>query len=175
MSGATHGSLAPSAWVQQWAPCVPEGTVLDLACGSGRHARHFAALGHRVLAVDRDAAALASMAGEPRIHTVDLDLEDGGPWPFSGERFAGIVVTNYLHRRLLPALATALAPGGALLYETFMLGNERYGKPSNPEFLLRAGELWDVFGVALQVRSFEQGYRAEPKPAIIQRLCAVRA
>ncbi len=159
----------------QWAARVPDGPVLDLACGSGRHARLFASLGHDVLAVDRDAAALESMAGEPRIRTVRVDLEDGGQWPFPGERFAGIVVTNYLHRPLFPALAAALAPGGVLVYETFMLGNERFGKPSNPQFLLRPGELWQVLGASLQVLGFGQGYQGLPKPAMIQRLCATAA
>jgi len=154
---------------------VPQGTVLDLACGSGRHARLFAGLGHDVLAVDRDTAALAAMAGEKRIRTVTVDLEDGSPWPFSGQRFAGIVVTNYLHRPLLPALAAALTPDGVLVYETFMLGNERFGKPSNAQFLLQPGELWRVLGSRLQVRGFAQGYHALPKPAMIQRLCATAA
>ena len=104
---------------------------------------------------------------------LQADLEDGGPWPLSGERFQGIVVTNYLHRPLFPVLADSLAPGGALLYETFMLGNERYGRPSNPEFLLRPGELLDAFK-DLRVIGFEQGYAARPKPAVLQRLCAQR-
>ena len=105
---------------------------------------------------------------------LQADLEDGGPWPLPGERFQGIVVTNYLHRPLFPVLADSLAPGGVLLYETFMLGNERYGKPSNPAFLLRPGELWQAFR-SLHLIAFEQGTVAEPKAAMIQRLCAGRA
>ena len=159
----------------QWSARVPAGPVLDLACGSGRHARFFAGLGHDVVAVDRDVVALAALAGEPRIRTVAADLEDGGAWPLPGQRFAGVVVTNYLHRPLFPALAAALAPGGLLLYETFMLGNERFGKPSNPQFLLRPGELWRELGAGLQVLGFAQGYQRFPKPAMIQRLCATAA
>jgi SAM-dependent methyltransferase len=141
--------------------------VLDLACGGGRHARFFADCGYEVLAVDREPQSL------PGIRFLRADLEDGSPWPLPGERFEGIVVANYLHRPLLPLIRDALAPGGVLLYETFMAGNERYGKPTNPAFLLRPGELWEAFG-GLHVIAFEQGRVSQPKPAMIQRLCAVR-
>ena len=125
-----------------------------------------------MLAVDRDAAALATLAGAPGIETLRADLEDGSPWPLAGRRFAGIVVTNYLHRPLFDVLAESLLPGGVLVYETFMRGNERYGKPSNPAFLLAPGELWVAFGRRLEVRAFEQGFVASPKPSMIQRLVA---
>ncbi len=167
-------ALPTSQWMARWADLVPAGEVLDLACGRGRHARLFAARGHRVLALDRDLEALATLADAPRVTTLQADLEDGSPWPLGGRRFSAVVVANYLHRPLFPAILAALAPGGVLLYETFMVGNERHGKPSNPQFLLRAGELWQVFGASLEVRAFEQGYRETPKPAMIQRLCADR-
>lgn len=167
-----HSSLAPSPWMVKWFGLIPRGKVLDLACGQGRHARAIADLGHEVVAVDRDAGALAALAGQARIHTLDVDLEDGTPWPLAGHRFAAVVVANYLYRPLFPAIAAALIPGGVLLYETFMQGNERFGKPSNPEFLLRPGELWEAFDASLRMRAFEQGYQALPKPAMIQRLCA---
>jgi len=157
-----------SEWIARWAGLIPKGRVLDLACGGGRHARYFADRGYEVLAVDRDPQSI------PGARFLQADLEDGSPWPLAGERFQGIVVANYLHRPLFPFLRESLAPGGALLYETFMLGNERYGKPSNPAFLLRPGELWQAFG-GLQVIGFEQGTAARPKPARIQRLCAIRA
>jgi len=159
--------------VLHWAAAIAGDRVLDLACGEGRHARALAALGHEVLAVDRDAAALAALAGVPRVRTLQADLEDGSPWPLAGRHFDFIVVANYLHRPLFPAILGALAPGGVLVYETFMAGNERYGRPSNPKFLLQAGELWAAFGAVLEVRAFEQGFRREPKPAMIQRLCAI--
>jgi SAM-dependent methyltransferase len=124
-------------------------------------------LGHDVTAVDREAQSIAG------VRFVQANLEDGSPWPLPGERFQGIVVTNYLHRPLFPVLADALAPGGVLLYETFMQGNERFGKPSNPAFLLRPGELWQAFA-GLHIVAFEQGRAREPKPAMIQRLCAKR-
>jgi SAM-dependent methyltransferase len=164
----------PSAWIARWAPRMPPGEALDLACGSGRHGRLLAGLGHPVLAVDRDDAALAAAAG-PGITTLRHDLEaPGGTWPFAPGRFAGIVVTNYLHRPLLADLAASLAPGGVLVYETFAIGNEVFGKPSNPAFLLAPGELL-AFAAAhgLRVLAYEDGVVQAPKPARVQRLCAV--
>lgn len=139
-----------------------------MACGSGRHARLFLDRGLQVVAVDRDPQQI------PGARFIRADLEDGSPWPFAGERFEGVVVTNYLHRPLLPRLRESLAPGGVLIYETFMVGNERFGKPSNPRFLLRSGELLEAFK-DLTLKGYEEGELAEPKPAMIQRLCAVRA
>jgi SAM-dependent methyltransferase len=163
-----HDDLtAPSAWVERWAALVPQGRVLDVACGGGRHSRLFMSRGYEVVAVDREPAALAGA------RIVRADLEDGSPWPLPGEQFQGIVVANYLHRPLFALIEQALAPGGVLIYETFMHGNERYGKPSNPAFLLRPGELWRAFG-GLHVVAFEQGRARAPKPAMIQRLCATR-
>ena len=121
-----------------------------------------------MVAVDRDPQDLPG-----GITFVKADLEDGRPWPLAGQRFAAVVVTNYLHRPLLPAMAAALEPGGVLIYETFMRGNEKYGRPSNPDFLLRPGELLESFR-DLAVIAFEQGYAERPKPAMVQRLCARR-
>jgi len=168
-----HGFEAPSAWVARWAALVsPGGRVLDLACGGGRHARCFAARGHPVEAVDRDAAALAALDGVEGVTARQADLE-GGPWPYAGHQFAGIVVVNYLHRPLLPRLLESLAPGGVLIYETFAAGNERYGRPSNPDFLLLPGELLDAVRGRLRVIAFEDLTVSEPKPACVQRICAV--
>jgi SAM-dependent methyltransferase len=158
----------PSAWVARWSALIGRGPVLDVACGEGRHARFLAERGLQVVAVDRDDQLL------PRnIKFVKTDIEGGKPWPFVGERFAGIVVTNYLHRPLFPALNDSLAEGGVLIYETFMAGNERFGKPSNPAFLLQPGELLEAFG-GLAVVAFEQGTVERPAPAVVQRICAVR-
>jgi SAM-dependent methyltransferase len=166
-----------SAWVVRFAPLIPQGEVLDLACGGGRHAHLLAALGHPVLAVDRDAQALASAAGQ-RIVTRQIDLEaEDASWPFAAERFAGIVVTNYLHRPLFAHLLRSLAPGGILIYETFAQGNEQFGKPSNPLFLLKPGELLDVIaniGSGFHVLAFEDGYVDMPRSAIVQRICVIR-
>jgi SAM-dependent methyltransferase len=159
-----HASLEPSPWVLRWAPLVKRGPVLDVASGSGRHATLFRNL--QVIAVDRDAQTLPK-----EITFVRADLEDGSPWPFPGRRFGGIVVTNYLHRPLLPVLAQSLAEEGVLIYETFMAGNEKYGKPSNPHFLLRPGELLQAFG-GLTVVAFEQGHTER---AVVQRICVIRA
>lgn len=175
-SAGVPSAGVPSEWVVRWAHLVkPGGSVLDLACGSGRHSRFFAARGNAVTACDRDAEALAGLEVVNGISTRQADLEDGSPWPFGDLRFDAIVVTNYLHRPLFPAIAQALAPGGVLIYETFILGNERYGKPSNPRFLLKRDELLEVFGQVLVVAGYEQGRTNRAKPALIQRLCAVRA
>lgn len=164
----------PSAWVRRFLPLVaPGGTVLDYACGSGRHARLFAARGFRVVAVDRNAEALATLAGVPRIEARCEDLEDG-PWPLAGEAFDAVVVTNYLFRPRFPDLLACVAPGGVLIYETFMLGNERFGRPASPEFLLRPGELLGSLGADFTVLAFEQGVVERPKLAVVQRVCAVR-
>jgi len=162
----------------RFAPLIPAGEVLDLACGSGRHARLLSGSGHAVLAVDRDSVVLESANG-PRIVTHQIDLEAANAaWPFEADRFAGIVVTNYLHRPLFPHLIRSLAAGGVLVYETFTEGNEQFGKPSNPAFLLKQGELWvavsGAFGQALRVVAFEDGYVERPKPAMVQRICAVK-
>lgn len=164
-----------SPWVQRFAPLIPGGEVLDLACGSGRHARHLAALGHSVIAVDRDGAALAAAAG-PDIITTEIDLEqEGAAWPFGPQRFAGIVVTNYLHRPLIADMLASLAPDGVLIYETFADGNAQFGKPSNPDFLLQPGELLDwARDHELRVIAFEDGVVAAPKAAMVQRICAVK-
>jgi SAM-dependent methyltransferase len=174
MPTASHTALPPSPWVVRFAGLIPVGgRVLDLACGGGRHSRHLAALGLAVEAVDRDADALAELAGVPGVRTTVADIEQG-PWPFAGERFAGIVVTNYLYRPLLPVLRESLAPAGVWIYETFAQGNERYGRPSNPEFLLMPGELLDA-ARGLRVVAYEDLFVAYPRPALVQRICAVRS
>ncbi len=170
----------PSRWVSRFAPLVPAGRVLDLACGGGRHARLFASLGHPVLAVDRDPAALIASAVE-RISVLQFDLEREGAehepdWPLQPGAFAGIVVTNYLHRPLLPALLASLADDGVLIYETFADGNGQFGKPSNPDFLLRPGELLELASrtPGLRVVAYEDGFVSQPAPAMVQRICARR-
>ena len=169
-----HDTLAPSAWVCRFARLITAGgAVLDLACGQGRHARHLAGLGYRVEAVDRDGASLAALAGVAGIATRCADLE-GSPWPYAAGCFDGIVVTNYLYRPLIADLLAALRPGGVLIYETFALGNEKLGRPSNPEFLLRPGELLQWVEGRLETLAFEQGRVESPKPAVIQRICALR-
>ena len=172
-STSPHATRA-SAWIERFAPLVAAGaTVLDLACGHGRHARFFAGRGHHVVAVDRDEGALATLAGLARIEPRHVDLESG-PWPLAGEQFGAIVVTNYLHRPLFPLLLDALAADGVLLYETFARGNEIYGRPSNPDFLLQRDELWQLAERRLAVVAFEQGHVAAPPPgAVLQRLAAV--
>jgi SAM-dependent methyltransferase len=144
--------------------------VLDLAAGTGRHVRLLLECGFAVRAVDCDTSALLPLAG-PSCEIIEIDLESGADWPLGGG-YDGIVVTNYLHRPLLPAIGQALTPGGAVIYETFAVGNERCGRPQNPDFLLRPGELLSAFA-ALTIVAFEQGRVTEPRPAVIQRIAAV--
>lgn len=164
----------PSAWLCHFSGLIrPAGRVLDLACGSGRNARWLAAQGFTVEAVDRDAAALDSMQAIGAIHTRLADLEQAA-WPYAGENFDAIVVCRYLHRPLLPLLAGSLAPGAILIYETFMCGHESYGRPRNPDFLLRPNELLQTYGEGFMLIGFEQGVLEQPKPALMQRICAKR-
>jgi len=152
--------------VARWAQLVTRGPVLDVASGAGRHARFFAGRGLQVVAVDNVAQRI------PGVTFVQADLESGERWPFAGQRFAAVVVTNYLHRPLFAQLEQALDEGGVLIYETFAQGNERYGRPSNPDFLLRPGELLAAIA-GLSVVAYEEGYLDSP-PRIVQRVTAVR-
>lgn len=164
----------PSAWVARFAGLIPAGgRVLDLACGDGRHTRFLAGRGHPVTAVDIDIRGLVDLAGAPGIEVLQKDLENGA-WPFAPSSFAGIVITNYLHRPHFNALAATLQPGGVLIIETFGAGNEHVGRPRNPDFLLAAGELLSAFATTLQVVAYEQGMERVPRPAVRQRLAAVR-
>lgn len=165
----------PSPWVERFAPLIPEGgLVLDLACGAGRHTRYLNALGYRVLAVDIDVAGVDDLSTHENVEILQADLE-GGEWPFGGRRFEGIVVTNYLHRPLLPRLVESLAPGGVLIYETFAKGNEKLGRPSKPEFLLNPAELLDAFAPRLTIMAYEHAIEEEPTPSVRQRICAVNS
>lgn len=162
--------MTASSWIATWAGLMPAGVrVLDLAAGNGRHTRFFAGRGHPVTAVDRDVSGLAAT---DTVEVIQADLEDGSPWPLAGRTFGAVVVTNYLHRPLFPVLLDSIRPGGVLLYETFMIGNERFGKPSRPEFLLRDGELLDLVRDRLSVIAYEARLISEPKMAMVQRIAA---
>jgi len=166
----------PSAWVVRHGGMIPPGgPVLDVACGSGRHGRFFRNLGHPVVLLDRDISGVADMASDTEVEIVARDLEGGRPWPLTGRQFAGVIVVNYLYRPILPALVAAVAPGGALIYDTFAVGNEAYGRPSNPDYLLHREELLIAVRPELVVMAFEDGEVTEPKPAVRQRILAIRS
>lgn len=165
---------APSRWVCEWMAHIPaDSVVIDLASGSGRHARLMASAGYSVIAVDRDRSALAALARKPGIQPVQADLESGG-WPLRPKSADAIVVTNYLHRPGLGHLLGSLRPGGVLIYETFATGNERFGRPANPAFLLRPGELVDCLAGTFTVLAYEHGLVGKPARAVKQRVCAIR-
>ncbi len=165
-----------SPWVKRFAPLVSkDGDILDLACGGGRHTRLFLSLGHHVIALDRDIGGVADLASNSSVEIVGTDLETGHPWPFPNRRFAGIVVINYLYRPLFPTLIDALADDGILIYETFAVGNERYGHPRNPDFLLQNNELLELLKGSLSIIAFEQGIAdGDPHPRALQRVCATK-
>ena len=165
-----HGTEAPSPWIQRWSHLVPPGgAVLDVACGRGRHLRWFRDRGHPVTGVDRDAQAVAEVAELGEVLQADIE---GEPWPYTGRQFAAVVVTNYLWRALLAPIASCVAPGGVLLYETFAQGNETVGKPVRPDFLLAPGELLAAFP-HLRVVAYEDGFLDAPS-RFVQRIAAVR-
>jgi SAM-dependent methyltransferase len=175
-----HGSEAISPWVERWAHLVPAGgAVLDVACGLGRHALHFSRLNHPVAIIDKAQTAIDSVASQlpPSAQCITADIENG-PWPLADnlgkpQQFAGVVVTNYLWRALLPTLVASLAPNGVLIYETFAAGNETVGKPSRPDFLLQPGELLAAC-TGLRVVAYENGFVANPE-RFVQRIVAVRS
>jgi SAM-dependent methyltransferase len=174
VTDSPHSTAELSAWVVRFIDRIPAaGRVLDLACGGGRHARHLVGSGFRVDAVDRDPQAIAALAGIPGVNAISADIE-AGPWPYPGVRFDGIVVANYLWRPLMPVLRASLSSGGVLIYETFAEGNERFGRPSNPKFLLQPGELLRETA-GLRVVAYEDVYVDHPKPAMVQRICAIAA
>jgi SAM-dependent methyltransferase len=162
---------AVSAWVRRWSHLVPPGAqVLDVACGRGRHLHWFAERGAHVTGVDRDADALASLEGVGELLQADIE---NAPWPLAGRRFDAVVVTHYLWRPLLPVIVESVAPGGVLIYETFVQGNETVGKPSRPEFLLKPGELLEAVRGELRVLGYEDGFLTGPD-RFVQRIVAVR-
>lgn len=165
-----HGNEPPSTWVRRWTHLIPAGgSVLDVACGHGRHLRWLAERGHNVTGVDRSAEAIAAVA--PLGRAVLADIENG-PWPLDGETFDAVVVTNYLWRPLLAQIVASVAPGGVLLYETFASGHQTVGRPARPDFLLQPGELLQTCS-GLRVVAYEDGFCSTPE-RFVQRIAAVR-
>jgi SAM-dependent methyltransferase len=165
----------PSDWVVRFSSFVPtEGPVLDLACGAGRHSRFFLNRGHRVTAVDRNLENIEDIRSHPQLESFQIDLEDGSPFPFRGQSFAGVIVTNYLYRPILKDLVSVVGDDGILIYETFARGNERFSGPSRADFLLKPGELLEAVRGDLQVVAYEDRVICDPSPAAVQRIAAVR-
>lgn len=175
--GHAHGPASPSAWIARFLGAVPPGgRVLDIAAGKGRHMRLALELGLMATGVDRDVSGLVDLAGKPGVEIVEADLESGASPPFAGRRFEAVVVTNYLWRPILPAIVEAVAADGILLYETFAVGHERHGRPSNPDFLLRPNELIDAVHGRLFIAAFEDGMAGTPERLRrVQRIAAAGA
>jgi SAM-dependent methyltransferase len=170
----SHALADPSPWVARWLGAVKaQGRILDVACGGGRHLRLARTAGHAVTGIDRDLSALADLAGTPGVTLIAADLEDGRPFPLAGAAFDGVIVTNYLWRPILSDIVAAVAPGGVLLYETFALGHERLGRPTNPAFLLDVNELLVEAMPRLAVIAFEHVRVRGAKGRIVQRMLAV--
>jgi SAM-dependent methyltransferase len=152
----------PASWLIDNIDRMPRGRrVLDVASGRGRHALHLAAAGWRVHAVDRDAAALAALrqsaGGLPGVVTTEvIDLETEIPPSLGVEQYGTVLVFNYLHRPLMPAIVAAVEPGGVLIYETFTSGQAARGRPTSPAHLLRDGELPTIVA-PLVVRRAREG------------------
>lgn len=167
-----HRQLAPSDWVRRFAELMPKnGLALDIACGSGRHSRFLAARGLMVVAVDRDLSTFIEPPDNVTLMQADLET---GPWPFAHREFDAVVVTNYLHRPLMPLIVAAVACDGVLIYETFAAGNEKFGRPSRAVFLLQPNELLRAMRDELDVIAYENIFVSDPKPAMIQRIAAIR-
>ncbi|PIG00054.1 bifunctional 2-polyprenyl-6-hydroxyphenol methylase/3-demethylubiquinol 3-O-methyltransferase UbiG [Comamonas sp. 26] len=167
---AAHGAQAPSAWITRFAHLLrPQGTVLDLACGMGRHTRYFFEANHALTSVDKSQEATQSIADIAETITADIE---NGPWPLADRSFDGVVITNYLWRPLWPQILASVKPGGVLLYETFGQGNEAYGKPSRPDFLLVSGELLQVCA-GWSIVAYEHGVLYQPD-RVVQRIAAIK-
>lgn len=171
----TDPVLEPSSWILRFTALIPpDGVVLDVAAGHGRHTAALRALGFQVVAVDVDVSGLGDLASDPGVKVMTHDLE-AGAWPFAAGAFAGIIVANYLHRPHFPRYVESLAADGVLIIETFGAGNEKLGRPRNPDFLLKPGELYDAFAAPLHVVAYEHGAETIPRPAVRQRICAVKS
>ena len=167
-------SAGPSAWIERHSPLISRSSqILDIAAGKGRHTRYLLRKGHSVIAVDKNLSSLRNIKNA-RLSLIQVDLETGAPWPFKKDMFAGIVVTNYLYRPLFGPIIASLAPGGVLIYETFARGNEKFGKPNNPDYLLEPDELIRVTLNKLHIIAYEDLLVEQPRPARIQRICGRR-
>lgn len=169
----THELRPASDWVVRFLHGVPQGGhVLDVACGSGRHLRLALSAGHAAVGIDRDLSGVADLNGDPAVELIEADLEIGNPFPLRGRMFAGVIVTNYVWRPILPDIVACVAPDGVLIYETFALGQETIGRPANPDFLLNPGELIDAVYGRLVPIAYEHMTLSGPR-RVVQRIAAV--
>tara|TARA_Y100001970_G_C14259923_1_gene879517 strand:+ start:15129 stop:15680 length:552 start_codon:yes stop_codon:yes gene_type:complete len=162
----------PSEWVMRFSNYItPKSKVLDVACGSGRHSSLMLSLGHRVTSIDIDVSGLFYLKRQSNLRIIETDLENK-PWPLGKEKFQAIIVTNYLYRPLIPQLVNSLSTNGLLIYETFAKGNEVFGRPRNPKYLLDRGELISFFSDKLNIIAYEDLEVISPRKSVKQRICA---
>ena len=168
-------NASPEEWVKKHIHLIPEkSTVADIACGKGRHTRLLLRRGFFVVAFDKDVSGLRDIPPTPNLRVVEVDLEADNECLKHPKEFSAIIVVNYLHRPLFDNLIHALKPGGILIYQTFMVGNERYGRPHNTDYLLKENELSTRLEAEFRIIEFDQGYIEYPKPAVIQKICATK-
>ena len=164
-----------SAWVRRFYDQIPKtGLILDLAGGSGRHTRFLTQKGFKLLLLDNDIAKAKDLQGVENIVLMEYDLEDGSTLPFPKSSFQGVVVTNYLYRPIFPQLLNLLDDGGILIYETFAVGNEKYGRPTNPDYLLKSGELISLVSSQMRIIAYEECLVGRPAKAYVQRITAAK-
>lgn len=164
-----------SEWVRRYYRQFPKnGFILDLAGGTGRHARFLSQKGFKILLVDNQISKAKDLQNVEGIKLVECDLEDGNSLPFPASTFQGIVVTNYLYRPIFPQLLCLLEVGGILIYETFAVGHEKYGRPTNPDYLLKSGELINLVSPQMRVIAYEEHSITRPTKAYVQSLVAAK-
>ena len=174
LKGLNSMNKKPNKWVECYSSLIPSGgSVLDLACGSGRHTGMLLNKGYQVTAVDIDTTLIKQNFSNKNLNIVKCDLESLSFWPFEKNSFLGIIVVNYLHRPLFSKIIESLREEGVLVYQTFADGHSRYGKPKNPDYLLKRGELKTVFD-SMKIISYQHGYLSYPSQSIIQRICCVK-
>ena len=164
-----------SRWVAENQKFIKRnGLILDLACGSGRNGKFLLEKGFNVVFLDRDISLLGWVPKASRSQVVKHDLENGTRWCFLPCSFDAVVVTNYLYRPIFADLLSIIEEGGVLIYETFSKGNEIYGRPKNPNYLLQPEELIDIVRPSMRIISFKEGYSDEGRKSITQKIVAIK-
>lgn len=148
MNAPHANGVEPAQFLVENLELLPEGRALDVAMGNGRNTIYLAKAGFEVEGVDISAEAVSAAleaAGEAgvMIKALVVDLEKG--YQIKDEVYDVIVCFNYLQRSLIPQMKSGLRYGGMIVYETFIVDQAQFGKPRNPDYLLKHNELLDMF------------------------------